>query len=691
MVENKAITYSLLAHVRNSATLIKGPLDIFVPLIKRVLHKLNEKGITKGENISEIKLLADEMYAIDFPLPVIKSILIQIANEVNQNDANNFKLYGDKSFVIKDYLFLEFEEKIQESKKEILNIEKLFQEFCKINNVEHKEKTTIFDFIDKNKIALSKYLSNSTITNGHDFVIEAQFVKYFKKIPTVYEQIRNLYLGSILSSFLEYRTENANQDIELLLDTNFLVSLIDLNTPESTHTCNKLIEIGNKLGYKYTVLADTIEETKRLLYKKAEHFEITYLPKKINPEDIYNACDRRKLSKTDLERIADNLEESLHKLNVTFITDTTKLKNIARFSPEYIALKNVRNNDTAALHDAIAIQYVRDKRKKRIKDFEKVNCWFVNNSIAHEITDKTDEIIQPNSDGQPELIKADELLNILWLSNPNINIALSNIELIDIGITSLVAVTLNHALPKASIIKELDDNIQKYASDKLSDKDIILVSTRIVNRQLKNIQEINNLATKNKEEFVNKLKEEANKQEKEEEKRIGRLEELFNRLAKQYESLEKAKTGIEQKKLEIESSKEDAIKTIANLKQELEKEKNFNLIKENEIISSKRNQYIEQELKKWRGESWKWLAGSLTIFIIGLLLILYISSWDLNVAYENYQQLQKNIICISFIPLIGIIFTSVFIPILILKYHNHGNIDAYTKKISIPEELKDKK
>ncbi|QYS91148.1 hypothetical protein JJC04_15440 [Flavobacterium covae] len=58
-------------------------------------------------------------------------------------------------------------------------------------------------------------------------------------------------------------------DLELLFDTNFLISLIDLNTPESTHSCRKLIEVGNNLGFKFTVLNETIEETKSLLQKKS--------------------------------------------------------------------------------------------------------------------------------------------------------------------------------------------------------------------------------------------------------------------------------------------------------------------------------------------------------------------------------------------------------------------------------------
>ena len=66
--KNRALTYSLLAYIRNNNDVLKGPVDIFVPLIKRTLSSLNSQGIFEGKNISEIKIIADKDYSIDFPL-----------------------------------------------------------------------------------------------------------------------------------------------------------------------------------------------------------------------------------------------------------------------------------------------------------------------------------------------------------------------------------------------------------------------------------------------------------------------------------------------------------------------------------------------------------------------------------------------------------------------------------------------
>jgi hypothetical protein len=689
MIENKAVTYSLLAHIRNTGTLLKGPVDAFVPLIKRVLYKINSEGILKGDSILEIQNEAFKMYSIDFPIPVLRTILIQVANEVNIEDEINFQLHKDNSFILKDFYFEDFEEKIQESKRDVETLEKLFVDFVKINNLEVVEKSSIIKFIDKNKISISKYLCYSHVPNGHDYTIEAKFVDFFKKIPDVYEIIRRIYLGSIISSYLEFRTENIKQDVELLFDTNFIISLLDLNTRESTHTCNKLIEIGDNLGYKFSILKDTIEEIKALLNKKAEYFSDSFLSKRINSEDIYNACERRNLGKNDLERIADNIEELLKKYNISIITYTENLKNQAKLTKEYKNLKKVRFSDFSALHDATAIYYVSEKRKIRIKEFEKVNCWFVNNSINHDNEEFRENIPEKNN-FQNEIIRADELLNILWLTNPSINKSINNDDLIDIGLTSIVAFTLNDSLPKASIIKELDSNIQKYRGTVISDKDILLISSRISNRQLKNISELNNIANKNQDLFVSKLKEEAKNQEEEDNIRISKFEVLFQKFEKQISGLDKERIKLKNKETNIDKEKENDKIEIQKLILKLEEEKKERIKIENEAIEGKRKIHIDLKVKEWRNESWIKFVISIIAMLIGLIYIMNLSNWKSDNFTKMLEEYKNNFYISTFISVVGLIFSLFVLKELRERYYNHSNIKAFRDLVEIPKELKNK-
>lgn len=680
MNKERAITYSLLAHIRNTGSLAKGPIDIFIPLIKRALSKMNSEGTFKGKSILEIKSKTDSLYNIDFPIPVLKKILDEICKEINTEETTHFIIYGDGAFSINQYAFTDFEEIIVNQEKEIIELEELFEKFCESSEIEIENSNSIFKFIEKNKFTLSKYISNNQSTNGEDYTSEAQFIDFFRRIPTIYERIKNIYLGSIISGYIEYNPDSVKRDVELLLDTNFVVGLLDLNTPESTHTCRTLIKIATQQKFAITILKDTIEETKNLLETKASFFDKSFLQKKVNPEDVYNACDRKGCSKADLERISDNLEKSIGEFGISVIYQTDKLKNEAKFTEEYKIFEKVRNSKKSALHDAIAILYIKKKRSKKIKNFEKINAWFVNNSASVE----GDNIFL--KDGyQPETIKADDLLNILWLSNPQINKEIDGEDLAEIGLTSIISLTLNKNLPKSQILRELDDNIHKYAKEEISDTDIVRVATRITNKQLKDIEELNLLAEKDKEQFVKRLEDEAAKQKRLEENRIKNLEKVFKEIALKTEELEKSKSTYEKKTKVFEKvigEKKESDSKVSILENKL-------LDEQNKTKEIKRNLWIKSEVKKWRNKSWLEFTFLSIIFILALGYILYISNWDIKIASDYLKELNSNLIVSGFISLIFFIVSAVSLNALINKYRNHGNIQNYIKGLEIPDELKE--
>ena len=78
-------------------------------------------------------------------------------------------------------------------------------------------------------------------------------------------------------------------------------------------------------------------------------FDKSFLQKKVNSEDVYNACDRRNLKMADLERIADNLEEAVTKMGISVIYQMDKLKGEARFTEEFKLFDKIRNTKKAAI------------------------------------------------------------------------------------------------------------------------------------------------------------------------------------------------------------------------------------------------------------------------------------------------------------------------------------------------------
>lgn len=69
-IQKRAIAYSFLAHVNTTGTFTKGPVEIFVPIVKNALSELYPDGAAKGANLSEIEIAIDDKFGLDIPTPV---------------------------------------------------------------------------------------------------------------------------------------------------------------------------------------------------------------------------------------------------------------------------------------------------------------------------------------------------------------------------------------------------------------------------------------------------------------------------------------------------------------------------------------------------------------------------------------------------------------------------------------------
>lgn len=690
LTNKRAVTYSLLAHINDSGSLAKGPLDLFVPIVKKGLQLMQNDGVYKGQHIKEIVSAVKKYSGIDIPIPVMRNILALISKEINNKDI--FIIYNDDSFLIGKYLFEDFDDQINRKKKNIDNLQKLFKHFCEINQVNLQDKC-IIRFIEKNKTAISCYLANRPIENGKDYTVEAKFIEFCQNSAEVYDQIREIYLGSILTSYLEYTPSITTKfDVDLLFDTNFIISLLDLNTAESTHTCRKLVEVGKKLGFTFHVLSDTIDEAQRLLRYKALNFNKSIIQRYVNPEDVYNACIRLDYNKTDLERIADNLKESLlEDYDIQTIPHTEAYKKKAKSSNEYNILKTVRSSTASALHDAMCIKYVQSKRgEKKKTSFDQVNCWWVNNAISHDVeSDGFFTFTRIGQYGMPEAIKVDDLLNILWLSSPNINIVATE-EILEIGLTSLIAFTLNQNLPKARIVKELDDNLQKYKDENITDRDILLLSTRITNGQIKDLEEINKLADEsNILDFNRRIKEEAEKQKEIERRRDEKLSAIVNDFQREITNIQSHKKNIDRKYEEkINDNKSQYEELLKGSQNDIHKLSIENKKLKNENRKIKRDEHIAEELLRWRKRAWFWFIPFIVLFLVGIIWLVYSckSVSEINTFLDKI--LTNKILSICF-TVISLFFNSWSVKILYDRYQNQSNIKAFISRIEIPETLKE--
>lgn len=554
MNSKKVASFSLLAHINDNNIGITSFNDIFIPIVKSSLCRLNNAGIKSGESILEIKEQIDKSFALDIPIPILKKLLFSISSAVEENPENQFILHKDGAFQMNNFLFANYEEELEEKESEVNEIERLYHAFLTSNGLDPKTEPSIFVYIDQNRINLSKYFAFKKDKELEiEYVHQANFINSVKTNKRIYDILRRIYLGSIISAYLEVEIGEVKNKIELLLDTNFILGVLDLNSKESTHTCRKILEICDRLGFTKSVLPFTIEETEMLIGRKANQLENAFFQGYLDPESIYNAAKRRNLSKTQLQQIANSLTDTLEKeYKIYTVPSDSKFRNLAKYQYSSILefYQGLRGNQGfSALHDTTAIVYVKEKRGgKEIKgDIMKANCWFVTNTPFN--------IATPETNGNlPEIIRAEEILNFLWLSNPSVTQFINSSEISSLGLTRLVSSTISYSLPNPKVLRDLDDNFNAYGGQNITADDTIMVASMIAKKKIAKPEELNKVALQNPDNFIATVKEYADKGRKEEKELTDKLEKVLERLEVVFQKHQEEKKEKNEKEITVEQN-----------------------------------------------------------------------------------------------------------------------------------------
>lgn len=501
-MNNKTVsTYSLLTHLKETRFLAHSSIaEIFFPIVKKAIVEYSQKkGVVcvKGRDISEIKEEIVEFFGIEIPISVLDFILSQIKKEIS--DDNKFAYYNDKSFIINSYVFNEIDDDIYLENQNIKLLKDDFENFCDTLHVKP-------DFDDLIKFICSQQIELFSEKKDNKLDFEYYIPKYIGlkfSDEKMFKIISDVYLGSIISSYFTYKIQLPVTNTELLIDTNFFISLINLNTIESCQTCNQLFEICNRLGYKFTVLYSTIEQIKALLNSRIQDFANKDLGL-IKEADVFGACIRRKLDKSQLERIKDGIVGQIEKYNISIIHEA-QINDIikeAKKSYKYKEILQIRNNQAlSALNDTIAYFYVLKKRGDNISEFSEVKCWFLNNTFHSDYYFSNGYKLH-----ERYKISANELLSLLWLSNPNQ-------EKLDLGVLSkgglatYIAKYKQHKVPSVNTLKAINKRAKDALKEGfLTEKDVFAVSIRMAEGQLTN-GEATNLSVLSDEEFIKTVQE----------------------------------------------------------------------------------------------------------------------------------------------------------------------------------------
>lgn len=498
IAKDRVITYSLLAHINDQTPGISDLGDILLPLVEHVLFKMFNSDVRQAL-ISDLKEELDSLYHFDIPYSILIPILKKIEAYSSKNGSSKVTIHRDNSFIIHGIGLASVGDALAEQEANLGYIERLYARCIKEDTLQPQQKTTLYEFLDQHRTELSRYFSKREEFEGRkDFTLQATFVNAMRGIPKAFDILRSIYLGSIITTYLEMDVgEIRVKDVELLLDTNFIMGLIELHSEACLDTCTRVVQIGKKLGYTFSVMDVTVEESRGLLNRVSDGLHGSFFASSLQPYSIEAACARLGFGKTDLQRISEKLPNRLIKqYGIKVVKLKEAFMKAAIKSKIYKRMQKRKHNPSGAHHDGLALYYVQKKRGKSLRNFHEANCWFVGDSPY----DRWKDLVKGHI--LSERIPASYLVNIMWMCNPRVY----SKEISNTSLTKLVSSTLAKNLASPEVLYEIDNNIQKYAVKNISPEDLAAVAGCNACRTMGRLVELNEAAKKSSKEFCSRLR-----------------------------------------------------------------------------------------------------------------------------------------------------------------------------------------
>ena len=492
---NCEVTYCLLADIRERKSNITSLVEVFQELVETLFTSYYPRGKIAG-NLDDVRNKFKEIYGLDIPHPTLKIILAQL----RKDNPDKFSLYSDYSFQIQGNTFRQPISSISENEKRIGELNQIYSKYCLVKE-QTSDCTELYRFIENAKTELLAFVRDSKnfSPDGWDSGI-IEFLEFIQKIPKYWETFEKVLMGSIISSYFDIEPElEKNQNRILLLDTNFIVSLMDLQSEDSYITTDTILTIAMKAGYKFQILPETIKEIKNLITRKARFIgRSTNLFSSQRPHTIENGCARRQLTSSDLLLYAKKCEDFLQNRSIEIISEekNNELSLGIEATEIYKNLSGRPFNKYGIKHDAMAMKYVKALRKKNVHSFAEVNSFFVTD------TDGFNENKVSIETSLPYLIRAEELLNILWLSNP-----ICDSSILTTNLSKIMTMHLYKKLPDKKMLSSIDAKIAKYSGLSLNKKDCTDIALNLAHTDSKKLKELLEIEDDNEEGFNSKLQE----------------------------------------------------------------------------------------------------------------------------------------------------------------------------------------
>jgi len=241
----------------------------------------------------------------------------------------------------------------------------------------------------------------------------------------------------------------------------------------------------------------TIEEIEFNIRNSIEYFNTNPAINIINNNTINASAMRNGLTKTDLELKLKNIRKIINEeLKVKILNVPNTVIEKVKRSDDLKKLESIRERKPAtALHDVIAIYYVRELRNGFIANHKKAKTWFVTDNDGLYNFDSS--LVPINY--APEVALTEDLAFLLWIKD----IDKGNAPFLKLGLNEYISRVLVSGLPDYKVLDDLYNNLRKYKETDPETAHELMDS--LAHSSYKEIKLLNIIAEKRPDEFLHKI------------------------------------------------------------------------------------------------------------------------------------------------------------------------------------------
>lgn len=468
---------------------------VFVPICKRTLSLYSLQGATHGR-ASDIKDLISKEYGIDIPIVMVKRLINASSKSLSNRSRQklNFNVFQNgETFEIQKFAFDDLEIQYKKGVRNAQALQNAFIHYLNFESINKDDVPSFTDFLEKNKKHLASFFKGTADINGKfidkTFIYHVQFLEYIETgNHELFEIAKGLYLGSIVASFLE-----AGLDIEpkfdpneiYYLDTPIVLRALNLQKEEDTEPITEMLDLIKNTGGQLRVLSITVDEIFQVIENAIGNYHSSIPTTTINEACLRNGKNRAWLMTYNAkleENILDNLKAKKIDLTSSFIEKNKKSADIKALQDERVRKGN-------ALHDVLAYLFVRDARGGSVTLFQKAKIWFLTSNSSLLKFNKSHNQQKSIS----EIVLPDALTSLLWLKDPSKLLA----KVKKIGLSELMASTLNEEIASKELINEFEANINKLEGITQDDYRTLLES--VAHQSAKKIEHFNEIVNQDTE------------------------------------------------------------------------------------------------------------------------------------------------------------------------------------------------